>query len=75
MQPNSKTAYNILYILTFATRGKGNTAPFIDVAPSTRWAGVKTGRFPQPVRMGSMTFWRGADFLKLVGTLSPEVPE
>lgn len=40
----------------------------LPVGKSTWWAGVKTGRFPQPVRMpeGRITFWRKKDILELV---------
>lgn len=36
----------------------------IPVSKATWWAGVKTGRFPRPVKFGgpgSATFWRWAD--------------
>lgn len=55
-----------LYRLRSIVRVKGSVAPLIDVAPSTWWAGVKSGRFPAPVRNGRMTFWRGADLLGCV---------
>ena len=38
----------------------------VPVAPSTWWAGVKDGRFPQPVRIGASTFWRHSDIMKVV---------
>ena len=38
----------------------------IPVAPSTWWAGVKDGRFPQPVKIGASTFWRYSDVMKCV---------
>jgi prophage regulatory protein len=35
---------------------------FIPVGKSTWWAGVKTGRFPKPVKLGKMTTaWRVED--------------
>jgi predicted DNA-binding transcriptional regulator AlpA len=33
----------------------------IPVSRSTWWAGVRTGRFPQPVRIGRITAWRVED--------------
>ena len=36
------------------------------VSHSTWWAGVKSGRFPQPVRMGSLTLWRVQDIRRLL---------
>jgi prophage regulatory protein len=39
----------------------------IPVSRSTWWAGVKTGRFPTPVYLGSrLTAWREEDIRKLV---------
>ena len=61
-----------LYRLKSIVRVKGGAAPFIDVSPSTWWAGVKSGRFPKPCQDGGMTFWRGADLLKLVQTMAGE---
>jgi predicted DNA-binding transcriptional regulator AlpA len=42
----------------------------IPVGKSCWWAGVKTGRFPQPVRLGArLTMWRTEDILGLIATL------
>jgi hypothetical protein len=58
---------NGLYRVKSIVRCKANPTPIIDVSLSTWWAGVKSGRFPQPVRMSShMTLWRGSDLLGLV---------
>ena len=42
--------------------------PLIPVKKSCWWAGVKTGRFPKPVKIGSGrgTFWRVEDIRKLI---------
>ncbi|HOY69094.1 MAG TPA: AlpA family phage regulatory protein [Candidatus Ozemobacteraceae bacterium] len=43
----------------------------VPVSRSTWWAGVASGRFPQPVRLGSkLTFWKAADIRALVAKLS-----
>lgn len=43
----------------------------IPVKKSCWWAGVKTGRFPQPVKLGSrITMWRVEDIAKLVDQFS-----
>ena len=42
----------------------------IPVSKSTWWAGVKSGRFPQPLRLGARcTVWRAADVKALVERL------
>jgi prophage regulatory protein len=39
----------------------------IPVSRSTWWAGVKTGRFPAPVKLGPrITAWRNADIQALI---------
>lgn len=49
--------------------GDKNHAPLIPVGKSTWWAGVKSGKFPQPVKLGQRTTaWRVEDIRKLVGS-------
>ena len=57
---------NGLYRVKSIVRSKAGGSPLIDVSPATWWAGVKSGRFPKPVRNGSMTFWRGSDLLSMI---------
>ena len=39
----------------------------IPVSKSTWWAGVKDGRFPQPMKLGKrVTVWRVEDILELI---------
>jgi prophage regulatory protein len=41
----------------------------IPVSKSTWWAGVKTGRFPKPVKLGPrITVWRVEDIRALIDT-------
>lgn len=41
----------------------------IPVSKSTWWAGVKDGRFPKPVKLGSrITVWRAEDIRALIAT-------
>ena len=50
---------------------KTNTPPIIPVSKSTWWAGVKTGRFPQPIKLGPMiTVWRVEDIRTLIDNFS-----
>ena len=42
----------------------------IPVSRATWWAGVKTGRFPQAVKLGPRTTcWRAADIDRLIASL------
>lgn len=38
----------------------------IPVSRSLWWSGVRTGRFPEPVRLGRCTCWRYSDILALI---------
>ena len=39
----------------------------IPVGKSSWWAGVKTGKYPQPVKLGAKTTaWRNKDILNLI---------
>jgi predicted DNA-binding transcriptional regulator AlpA len=39
----------------------------IPVSKSTWWAGVKDGRFPKPMKLGSrVTVWRAEDIRELI---------
>ncbi len=50
---------------------KRGIPPIVPVSRSTWWAGVASGRFPAPVRLGSkLTFWKAADIRALVAKLS-----
>ena len=41
----------------------------IPIGRSTWWAGVKSGRFPKPVKLGPRTtVWKVEDIRKLIGT-------
>ena len=40
---------------------------FVPVSRSNWWAGVKSGRFPKPVKLSErVTCWRSGDILRLV---------
>ncbi|MEI6827091.1 MAG: hypothetical protein WCK54_15945 [Desulfuromonadales bacterium] len=42
-------------------------APVIPVSKSTWWAGVKTGRYPSPFKLGPrITVWRIEDIIELI---------
>lgn len=57
--------------------GNKNTTPqipaLIPVGKSTWWAGVKTGHFPKPVKLGPrITAWRVEDIRKLIESTNEE---
>lgn len=62
-----------------ASRGRPAIPALIPVSRSTWWAGVKTGRYPQPVRRLGLriTAWRVEDVLALVARpeAAPETSE
>lgn len=45
----------------------------IPIGESTWWAGVKTGRFPRPIKLGpKTTCWRAEDILALIQQVSAD---
>ena len=45
--------------------------PIIPISKSAWWAGVKDGRFPQPVKLGPRTTaWRAEDISNMIDALS-----
>ena len=43
------------------------TPPIIPVSKSTWWQGVKTGRFPKPVKLGPrITVWPAQDIFEFI---------
>ena len=50
-------------------KAKPPIPPIIPVSKSTWWAGVKSGRFPKPVKLGPRTTaWRVEDIRRLIET-------
>ena len=48
-----------------------STAPIIPVSQSTWWDGVRTGRFPQPIKLGpKITAWKIEDIRRLIDSYS-----
>ena len=48
---------------------KKGIPPIIPVQKSCWWAGVKSGRFPQPIKLGArVTAWRVEDIRTLIAT-------
>jgi hypothetical protein len=62
---------------------KTNTPPIIPISKSTWWAGVRSGRFPKPVKLGPrITAWRIEDIRVLIectrkgsGKCSPDLKD
>lgn len=47
--------------------------PLIPIAKSTWWAGVKSGRFPKPVKLGpNTTAWKISDIRELLDGFASE---
>lgn len=42
--------------------------PIIPVKKTCWWAGVRTGRFPRPVKLGRCTMWRVEDIRNLIAS-------
>ena len=54
-------------------KAKPPIPPLIPVCASTWWAGVRAGRFPQPVKLGpKTTVWRVEDIRALIESTGKE---
>ena len=52
------------------SRSQPHLPPIIPVKKTCWWAGVKTGRFPKPVKLGPrVTAWRVEDIRNLIESL------
>jgi prophage regulatory protein len=62
------TANGLLRLSQIIGNPDGGTPPLIPVKKSCWWAGVKSGRFPKPVKIGNgrATFWKVEDILALI---------
>lgn len=50
-----------------ATAGAPAIPALIPVSKSTWWSGVRTGRYPKPIKLGKrITAWRVEDILALI---------
>lgn len=49
-------------------RARPASPGIIPVSHTTWWSGVKSGRFPQPVKLGRCTVWRVEDINALVAS-------
>lgn len=45
---------------------------FFPVSKSTWWAGVKSGKYPKPVKHGGATFWKAEDIHALIESVQKE---
>lgn len=49
-------------------KAKPPIPPIIPVKKSCWWAGVKSGRFPMPVKTGRVTMWRVEDIRRFIAS-------
>ncbi|MBU0724159.1 MAG: AlpA family phage regulatory protein [Alphaproteobacteria bacterium] len=62
-----ETGYLRLYQIIGNTRALPPVPSLIPVSKSTWWAGVKSGRYPRPVKLGPrITAWRVEDIRHLI---------
>lgn len=70
MNPLPRTGSEPLGVPSLPTEGLvrlSTVLQFVPVSRSTWWQGVKTGRFPQPVKLGTRTTcWRASDIRRLI---------
>ncbi len=68
-----ETGYVRLTQIIGSRKTEPPTPAIIPVSKSTWWDGVKSGRFPKPLKLGTrITVWRVEDILALVHKLPTE---
>jgi hypothetical protein len=67
MQTLSNTAFYRIWHIVGDPTAEPPIPPMIPIGKSTWWAGVKSGKFPQPVKLGARTTaWRVEDIRDLI---------
>jgi len=62
-----QTGYLRLWQILGSSRTTPPTPPLIPVGKSSWWEGIKSGRFPKPIKLGPRTTaWRVEDILDLI---------
>lgn len=58
-----------------ATKRRPGKIGLLPISRSTWWAGVRSGRYPQPTRLlgNRITCWRVEDVLALIEAVAPKV--
>ena len=70
MSPLPETGFLRLRQILGDPKARPPIPPLVPVARSTWWAGVKSGRFPKPVKIGlRITAWRVEDIRALIESL------
>lgn len=65
--PIPETGYVRIKQICGDPKAKPPIPAIVPVSRASWWAGVKTGRFPQPVKLGPRTTaWRAADIRALI---------
>ena len=44
----------------------------IPISKSSWWAGVKSGKYPKPIKHGGRTFWKAQDIQDLIESIEKE---
>lgn len=67
--------FHYLRIYQIIGNRRRGVQPLLPVSASTWWAGVKNGKFPQPIKLGQrITVWRSDEIDALLRELSGGKP-
>jgi prophage regulatory protein len=62
-----QTGYLRIWQILGSIKTSPPTPPLIPISKSTWWEGVKTGRFPKPIKLGPRTtVWRVEEIIELI---------
>lgn len=69
-----ETGYLRLYQILGNRKAKPPIPPIIPIGKTAWWKGVKTGKYPKPLKLGPQTtVWRVEDIRQLIEDLNKEV--
>ncbi|MDO9068301.1 MAG: AlpA family phage regulatory protein [Deltaproteobacteria bacterium] len=72
---NTTPPFHYLRIYQIIGNRQRGVQPLLPVSASTWWAGVKNGKFPQPIKLGQrITVWRSDEIDALLRELSGGKP-
>lgn len=53
-------------IVRTPNKGKRHQLPILPISRATWYRGVASGQFPEPVKVGTLNYWRAGDIKKVV---------
>ena len=73
MAQSTQTTNSFLRLSQILGDSRRNLSPIIPISKSSWWAGVKSGKYPQPVKLGPRTTaWRASDIQAVIDQINKQ---